>query len=110
MDRLKADFIASLPYAAWRLRLVIILERSRGELGLVKRNRPGNGSTSDAGEKRRPRRSVRPKQIVRRIAKQQRLQLHPLHRNIRVERTLSFIARRASGRRSTSAERARHLH
>jgi hypothetical protein len=63
------------------------LKRSRGELGLVKGNRPENGSTSDAGEKRERRRSVRPKQIVRRIAKQLHLQLRPLHRNIRVERT-----------------------
>jgi hypothetical protein len=28
------------------------LERSKDELGLVKRNRPQNGSTSDTGEKR----------------------------------------------------------
>jgi hypothetical protein len=63
------------------------LKRSRGELGLVKGNRPENGSTSDAREKRGRRRSVRPKQIVRRIAKQLHLQSRPLHRNIRVERT-----------------------
>src|SRR3954451_21877225 len=36
IDRLKADFIASLPYAAWRLRLLFILDVSRDELGLVK--------------------------------------------------------------------------
>jgi hypothetical protein len=63
------------------------LKHSRGELGLVKRNRPKNGSISDAVKKRGLRRSVRPKQIVRRIAKQLHLQLRPLHRNIRVERT-----------------------
>ncbi|XSC44255.1 hypothetical protein ACF1BQ_042570 [Bradyrhizobium sp. RDT10] len=66
---------------------VIILKCSRGELGLVKRNRPENGSIFEAGEKRRPRRSVRSKQIVRRIAKQLPLPLRPLHRNIRVVRT-----------------------
>jgi hypothetical protein len=57
----------------------------------VRRSRPGNGSTSDAGEKRRLRGSVRSERIVRRIAKQPRsirvAAAAPLHRNIRVERT-----------------------
>src|SRR6478672_2845621 len=67
MDRLKADFIASLPMQPGGCDCYYF-EGSRGVLGLVKRSRPQNGSTSIAGEKRAPDGSARSKQIVRRIA------------------------------------------
>jgi hypothetical protein len=54
MDRLKADFIASLPMQPGGC-ACYYFERARGEFGLMKRNRPGNGSTCGAGEKRAPR-------------------------------------------------------
>jgi hypothetical protein len=53
MDRLKADFIASLPYAAKRPRQLFILNASRWI-------EAENVITSAGGEKRAPRDPVRP--------------------------------------------------
>jgi hypothetical protein len=44
---------------------VIYFERSRDELGLVRWNRPQNGSTSRAGEKRTLHGAAKPKEIER---------------------------------------------
>jgi hypothetical protein len=63
---LKADFIASLPYAAGWLRLLLILIETNVD-GLCEAGQMANGSTSDAGEKRTPRGPVRSKQIEMRV-------------------------------------------
>jgi hypothetical protein len=62
---LKADFIASLPYAAKRLRLFIYFERLRDELWWsgVRWIRPENVITSSRREKRARRDPVRPLQL-----------------------------------------------
>jgi hypothetical protein len=66
MDRLKADFITSLPYAAgWPRLLLILNETSVGRLGGI--DQTAKGSTSNLGEKRTPRRPVRSKQIEKKV-------------------------------------------
>jgi hypothetical protein len=52
MDRLKADFIASLPMQPGGCDCYYFENVREANFGLLKRNRPGNGSTSGAGEKR----------------------------------------------------------
>jgi hypothetical protein len=47
---------------------VIYFERSRDELGLVRWNRPQNGSTSRAGEKRTLHGAAKPKEIERQFS------------------------------------------
>src|SRR3954452_17860894 len=51
MDRLKADFIASLPMQPGGCDCYYFENVRAANFGLVKRNRPGNGSTSDTREK-----------------------------------------------------------
>ena len=64
IDRLKADFIASLPMQPVRLRMLFILNVSRDELwSVVRWVRRRNASTSSTGEKRALRGPVRRKQI-----------------------------------------------
>jgi hypothetical protein len=62
---LKADFIASLPYAAERLRLFIYFERFEGRILVVgvRWIRPENVITSSSREKRARRDPVRPLQL-----------------------------------------------
>jgi hypothetical protein len=56
MDRLKADFIASLPYAAIKAALLFIFERFERRIWSARRwIRPQNVITSAAGEKGAPR-------------------------------------------------------